>query len=134
MKSTFKWKQGFESVVDNSRGHEIVMDLPKGKNGTDLGATALEICGMSLTGCVGTIFAVMAEKMRIKFSELEIELDAAKTDDDPTITAVSFVLKIKTEATKEKVQKCLDLTLENCPVGVLYRKAGVSISNEIEML
>ena len=134
MKSTFKWKKNFESVVNNNRGHEIVMDLPIAKDGTDLGATALEICGMSLTGCVGTIFAVMAAKMRVEFTQLEIELDAAKTDDDATFTSVSYVFKIKTEATKEKVKKCLDLTFENCPVGVLYRNAGVSISGEIIML
>lgn len=134
MKTTFKWKQQFESVVDNNRGHEVIMDLPPAKNGTDNGATAIEFCAMSLAGCTGTIFAVMAKKMRLEFSQLEIEMDAIKTDNDKTITSVSYILKIKTDVSSEKVEKCLTITEENCPVVILYQQAGIPISSKIEML
>lgn len=134
MKSTLKWKQGFESVVDNSRGHEVVMDLPEAKNGTNLGATAVEVCAMSLTGCIGTIFAVVAKKMRFDFSAMEIDLEATKTDDDPTITSVNYVFKIKTDADEEKVQKCLDVTIDNCPVGNLFKQAGIPVKGKVVML
>ncbi len=133
MKTAFQWKQGFESTVTNTRGHEVVMDLPPAKNGTDNGATAIEFCAMSLVGCIGTIFAVMAVKMRFEYSQLEIELDAVKTDEDKTIKSVDYVLKIKTGVSEEKVKKCLKLTEENCPVGILFQKAEIPISGKIEM-
>lgn len=134
MKATFQWKQGVESIVNNNRGHEVIMDLPQAKNGTDNGATAIEFCAMSLVGCIGTIFAVMAAKMRFEFSELEIELDAAKTDADKTITEVVYQLKIKTEVAEQKVKKCLELTEENCPVGQLFNKANIPVVGKIVML
>ena len=134
MKSNCKWVKNYQSVVDNGRSHAQVMDLPEAKGGDNTAPTALEATVMSLSGCIVTIFAVVANKMRLSFNELELDLNAEKTDDDPTITAVNFELKIKTEATKDKVQKCLEHTLNTCPVGVLFRNAGVTLSNTITML
>lgn len=134
MKSTCKWIKNHQSIVDNGRGHVYVMDLPQAKEGDNTAPTALEAAVMSLSGCVVTIFTVMAKKMRFSFSCLEVDLDAAKTDDDPTITSVHFDLKIKTEATEEKVKKCLEHTMNSCPVGVLFRNAGIKLSNSITLL
>lgn len=110
------------------------MDLPEAKNGDNTAPTALEAAVMSLNGCVVTIFTVMAEKMRLSYSMLEVDMEAFKTDDDPTITEIHFNLKIKTEATEEKIQRCLDHTMNSCPVGVLFRNAGIKLSNSISLL
>lgn len=134
MKSNCKWIKNYQSVVDNGRGHEQLMDLPKAKGGDDTAATALEATVMSLSGCIVTIFCVVANKMRLSFEALEVDVEADKTDDDPTITAVRFNLKIKTSVSEDKVQKCLEHTMKTCPVGVLFRNAGVSLSNSITML
>lgn len=134
MKSNCKWVKNYQSVVNNGRSHSQVMDLPEAKGGDNSAPTALEATVMSLSGCIVTIFAVVANKMRLNFSELEVELNATKTDDDPTITAVNFELKIKTDTTKNKVQKCLEHTMKTCPVGVLFRNAGIALSNTITML
>lgn len=50
----------FQSVVDNSRHHGVVQDLPEAKSGDDLGPTALELAGMALAGCISTIWAKVA--------------------------------------------------------------------------
>lgn len=134
MKSTFKWTKKFQSIVDDDRNHKITLDLPPIKGGDDIGTTALELCAMSLNGCIGTIFAMMAAKTRIEFSQLEVEVNANRGEDDPTFTDVDYVLKIKTEAKREKVEKCLALTIESCPVGVLFRQAGVKINGNLEIL
>jgi uncharacterized OsmC-like protein len=68
MKSTVKWIQNLQSVVDNGRGHQVLIDMPEAKNGDNQGATALELATMSLAGCVATIFSVVAVKMRIKYT------------------------------------------------------------------
>jgi uncharacterized OsmC-like protein len=134
MKSTVKWTKNLQSVVDNGRGHQVVLDMPEAKNGDNQGATALELAVMSLSGCIATIFAVVAAKMRIKFTQLEVELDASKTDEDATITKVDYIFKIKTDEPVDKIEKCLKHTMDTCPVGVLFEKAGIPINSKIILL
>ncbi|MDX9948755.1 MAG: OsmC family protein [Bacteroidales bacterium] len=134
MKSKSLWTKNYQSVVDNGRNHSMVIDLPEAKGGNNSGPTALEMCVMSLSGCIGTIFALVAAKMRISFDKMEVDLDVEQRENAPTITHVHFVLSIQTEAAKEKVEKCLALTLNTCPVGVLFRQAGVVVTNEIKYL
>jgi putative redox protein len=38
---------------------------------------------------------------------------------------------VSSDASQEKLEKCLDNTMKTCPVGVLYEKAGVEISTEL---
>jgi putative redox protein len=120
-------------VVDNGRNHSMVMDLPEAKGGINSGPTALEVCVMSLSGCVGTIFATVAQKMRVTFDHMEVDVDAQQKDNAPTITDAAVVLTIKTTEPKEKIEKCLELTLNTCPVGLLFKQAGVNITHEIQM-
>lgn len=134
MKSISLWTRQFQSVVDNGRNHSMVIDLPEAKGGINSGPTALELCVMSFSGCVGTIFAMVAKKMHLGFDKLEVEMDARQKEGASTITDVKFILKIQTAETKEKINKCIEHTLNTCPVGVLFRQAGVTIQYEIEML
>ncbi|MBP7496283.1 MAG: OsmC family protein [Bacteroidales bacterium] len=134
MKSKSLWTQNFQSVVDNGRNHSIVIDLPEAKGGVNSGPTALELCVMSFSGCVGTIFAMVAKKMRISFEKLEIETNAEQEGNAPTVTHITFVLSIKTSEQIEKIEKCLQLTVDTCPVGVLFKQAGVIITNKINYL
>lgn len=134
MKSTSKWTKNFQSITDNGRGHEVTLDLPQAKGGDDTGATALELGVMGLSGCISTIYAVVASNMNVKFSELEIILEAHKTDADPTITGVDFELKIKTENSERDVEKVLTKTLKICPVGILFEQAGIKQNYTINLI
>jgi len=131
MKSNSLWTKQFQSVVDNGRNHSTVVDLPEAKGGSNNGPTALELCVMSLSGCVGTIFAMVAQKMRIKFEKLDVEVNANQADGAPTITDVHIVLKIQSKEEIIKIEKCYETTEKTCPVGVLYTQAGVNITHEI---
>jgi putative redox protein len=134
MKSISLWTRQFQSVVDNGRNHSLVIDLPEAKGGINSGPTALELCVMSFSGCIGTIFAMVAEKMRIHFDKMEVKLNAEQRESAPTVTHVHFVLHIRTDAGLEKINKCLEHTMNTCPVGLLFRQAGVHITNEINLL
>ena len=134
MKSKSLWIRKFQSVVDNGRNHSLVIDLTEEKGGVNSGPSALELCVMSFSGCIGTIFAMVAKKMRISFDQMEVEVDAEKKDNAATITDVHIVLKIKTDANQDKIKKCLEHTEATCPVGVLFTQAGVKITNEIKFL
>jgi putative redox protein len=134
MKSISLWTRKFQSVVDNGRNHSIVIDLPEAKGGINSGPTALEMCVMSFSGCVGTIFALVAEKMRITFEKMEVEVDAQQKNNAATITDLHFILTIETKEERQKIEKCLEHTINTCPVGILFKQAGINITNEIKML
>ncbi|MEA2070916.1 MAG: OsmC family protein [Asgard group archaeon] len=134
MKSNLTWIKNFQTVVDNGRTHTMVMDLPPGKDGDDTGPTALEVLVMSLTGCIGTIYALVAKKMRIDIEELEVKLEADKGPDDPTITAVRAEVIVKADASEKKLERCLETTMNTCPVGVLYTQAGVDVKTSLTKL
>lgn len=134
MKSTSLWTRKFQSVVDNGRNHSMVIDLPEAKGGINSGPTALEMCVMSFSGCVGTIFAMVAQKMRIEFEKMEVEVNTEQKNEAPTITDIHFVMSIQTGEEKSKIEKCLEHTMNTCPVGVLFKQAGVKITSEIKYL
>ena len=56
MKAKSILTEGYRSVINDSRGHEIITDMPESNNGNDTGPTALELTVMSLAGCITTIF------------------------------------------------------------------------------
>lgn len=134
MKSTVTWKKNFQFVIDDHRGHQVAIDLPESSNGDNQGPTALELAAMGLSGCIGTIFATVAVKMRIQYTQMEVELDAVKEGGAPTITKADYIFRIKTEEPLEKIEKCLQYTMKTCPVGVIFEQAGIPVNGKIILL
>ncbi len=87
---------------------------------------------MSLNGCIATIFTTMAEKKRLTIEHLEIDLEAKTTDGE--MDAIDYTLRVKTTATDQELEKCLELTEKVCPVGRLFHRAGVPFTHRIERL
>ncbi len=129
MKSKSVLLEGYQSVIDNGRNHAVVTDLP---NGSNVGASALELTVMSLAGCISTIFKTTAEKMRLNVDKVDVDMDAEKGSE--TIEKVNYHVKVKSDASEDQLKKCLNLTLKNCPVGVLFTKAGVEVNGDIEKI
>jgi len=127
MKSKSVLIDGYQSVIDNGRNHAVVTDLPDGAN---LGASALELSVMSLAGCISTIFKKVAEKMRLNVEKVEVEMDADKGSD--TIEKVKYTVRVHSDASEDKLKKCLENTEKACPVGVLFSKAGVEMEGTLE--
>ncbi len=127
LRSTAKLVKDLRIAVDNGRAHSVCLDLPP-ELGTDMGPTALELGVMSYAGCFATIFALMAKKMRVPLKDLEVKLEAIKSDEAGTVTEATFNIYVKTDVTEETVQRIFTLTVENCPVGKLFERAGVKVS------
>jgi putative redox protein len=122
--STAKLIKDFMIAVDDGRTHSICLDLQPDLGG-DMGPSALELCVMSYVGCFVTIFALTAKRMRIQIKDLEVALEAINSEEVGTITQANFEIRVNTDASEQRIQKITRLTLENCPVGVLFEKAGV---------
>ena len=128
-----KLVKGFRIDVDDGRSHAVCLDLPYG-DGTDLGPSALELALMSYAGCYATIFALTAEKSRVGIKDLEVKAEGIKSEEAGTITEVSFDVIVKTDALEDRVQRIHRLTLKNCPVGIIFDKAGTKTSYKIKVV
>ena len=122
---------GFEIALDNGRAHSLIVDQ-QSESSPGLGPTPLELCVMSHAGCYATIAQLVVGKMRIQLKGLEVTVDAVKSQEAGTIVEETFDILIKTDATEEQVQQLHEHTLKNCPVGVLFEKAGVKITYNIK--
>ena len=128
MKSTSKWIQGLQSVVDNDRGHEVTIDLPPDQGGADTGATALELAVMGLSGCVGTIFALVAKNSGFAFDALRVEVGA----DKGKLTIENALIKVYVKtADRKRAERVLERTFSICPVGILFEQAEVRMKSEL---
>lgn len=128
MKSVSKLVDGFKSVVDNGRKHAIVLDLPESQGGADMGATALELAVMALSGCISTIFALISSNSGFEFSSLKVKVEAEKGVKTIEKTVIKVYVKVDDS---ERAQKMLAKTMAVCPVGILFEQAGVEIVTEL---
>ena len=64
---------------------------------------------------------------------MKAKLEAMKSDETGTIAEESFDIQIKTDASEDQVERLHKLTLENCPVGILFEKAGVKLSYRVNV-
>lgn len=122
---------GFEITLVNCRSHQVTVDQPKGL-GADLGPTSLELCLMSHAGCYATICALTAKKMRLPLKGCDVKVEATKSEETGTIAEEHFEIVMKLDAPKDRIQRLHELTLKNCPVGILFEKAGVTIKYSIK--
>ena len=132
MKSNSRLTAGcFQSIVDNDRRHGLVLDLPEAKGGNDFAPTALELVVMGLAGCISTIWAVVAKNSRLSYRNIEVVVDAEMPDGAPTITGAKAVVTVDSDEPEEKLQRVLEKTMQVCPVGRLYEKAGIEIGTQL---
>jgi putative redox protein len=121
----------FRIVVDNGRSHSVCLDLPLDQ-GSDMGPTALELCTMSYAGCYTTIFALTAKKMRIILKELNVAVEAVESEQEGTITETKMNINVKADAPLDRIRRIQELTIKNCPVGIILEKAGVETEYTIK--
>jgi len=130
--STAKLIKDFRIIVDDGRAHSICLDLQPDL-GDDMGPSPLELCVMSYVGCFVTIFALTAKKMRIPIKDLEVDVEAINSEEVGTITETNFEIRVNADTSEQRLQKMARLTLENCPVGILFKKAGVKINYTLKI-
>ena len=69
--------------------------------------------------------------MRLAIKELKVKLEAIKSEETGTISEETFDISIKTGAPQDRIERAHKLTLETCPVGILFEKAGVKASYKV---
>ena len=100
--------------------NEIKID---GKREDGFGAKALVLS--AIAACSGIDIVDILGKMRVQFSDLEIETEAEQTEEHPKVFKDIFVTyKLKTDLSNEdKVKKAIDLSLgKYCGVSAMLQK------------
>ncbi len=129
-KTTAKLIENVRTIVDNSRTHTVVCDLPSAKGGDDTGPTALELAIMGLADCAATIFADVAKKSNVDVQKIEVVGEAEKPADSPKLVGVKLKVKIAAKARKQMIEALWRRTEANCPVVKIFTE---SIPVEIEL-
>ena len=119
MKTVTRWrkKHEFESSQDH---HSILID---GSHQQGISPKALLLSG--LAGCSGIDVVDILTKMRIGFSEFEIDVETTQTDENPRVFRdIHIAYKLKTaKENEEKVKKAIELSLDKyCGVSAMLRK------------
>lgn len=116
-KAKAKWIENVRSVVDNSRMHSVVCDLPSIQDGDDTGPTALEVALMSLADCAVTIFAKVCKNSHIELSKIDAAVEAEKSPELPVIKGVTLkVTAASAKAREALLEGAWRRTEANCPV------------------
>jgi len=131
IKATAKWIENVRTIVDNSRTHTIVCDLPAMKGGDDTGPTALELAIMSIADCAATIFADVCKQSKIEITKLEVVAEAEKPPDSPKLKGVTLKVKVSAKARKQLIEAAWRRTEANCPVLAIFGEA-IPLKAELE--
>jgi uncharacterized OsmC-like protein len=118
-------------ILENGRTHCTITGQPT-ENHPGLGPTPLELCVMSHAGCYVAIVTLIAEKMRLELKSCDVKVEATKSEEAGTITEETFHVLFKLDATEEKIRRLHKLTLKNCPVGILFEKAGIKTTYKLQ--
>jgi len=111
-----KWVENVRSIVDNSRVHSVVCDLPSAQDGSDSGPTALELALMALADCGVTIFSNVCKKSNIEVNKVDVTVEAEKLPTSPVITGVTMKISVSAKARQALLEGAWRRTEANCPV------------------
>jgi len=105
----------------------VTIDEPIEDGGANSGTSAHELLLLSLTGCITTIFHIIANKRKLAFEGFSVHLTAERARGVSTIQRVHGTVEVRTGAPQEEVDTILRLTVKTCPVGSLFDRAHVPV-------
>ena len=119
--TAWKDKMAFDSKIDN---HTIRIDT-NGELGDNTGPSPKKLLLSALAGCTGMDVVSLLKKMRVPFTNLEMDIEADLTDEHPKVYSeirITYKLFGK-DLNQEKVKKAIELSQEKyCGVNAMLRK------------
>ncbi|WGM88964.1 MAG: OsmC family protein [Candidatus Bathyarchaeum tardum] len=115
------WVQNVQSIANNTRGHSVVVDLPKEKGGNNTGPTALELALISLAECAVTIFADVCKKSNVTIDQMEVVAEANRESNSSKISDVKIKTTVKAKERKQKLDAIWRRTEATCPVISIFQ-------------
>jgi len=117
--------------VDN---HQLMIDEPTERGGTDLGPSPVATMLSSLVACTNRITNKVAERHRIGVDNLEVSVDAKfdrrclEEDIDVPFPAIDIYIEMTTGATDEEVETIKRELPIHCPISKVLQQSGTNVT------
>ncbi|ODG90878.1 MULTISPECIES: OsmC family protein [Bacillaceae] len=111
MKTSIKWdgKLAFSGIAPS--GHEIKMDTAESLGGDNSAPTPVELLINAVAGCTAIDIVLILEKMRLKLTSFEIEVNGERAEEHPKrFTDIHLHYILGGELDAEKVRKAIKLS------------------------
>mgnify|MGYP001218827981 CR=1 FL=1 len=133
VKTVFNKNMAFTSTIN---GHELRMDTTAEDGGDDSGPSPKRLMLASLAGCTGIDIVSILNKMKVEFSDLNIDVDAQLTEEHPKYynkVKINYSIKLNV-ADHSKMEKAVALSQDKyCGVAAMF-KTFATLETEIIFL
>ena len=117
------------------RDREMIIDEPLERGGTNQGFTPTETLMASLVGCTNVITHKVAHKNGVEIKSMNIRLEAQfdrrgvtlQEEIDRPFTSVTLHIDLETDADAAAVETVKRELAMFCPVGKVFRAAGIEL-------
>jgi putative redox protein len=122
--------EGFAHEIDLEGGHELIVDEPPDRGGTDTGPRPTQLLATSLAGCTAITIEMYADRKGWDVGKLEVEVEMGYDDTVPNSFDVSIALPAELDAEQ---RRRLLVIAARCPVHkVLAGEATVTVTERVE--
>jgi putative redox protein len=123
---------GFSHEVDVEGGHELIVDEPEDRGGTDTGPRPTQLLGASLAGCTAITIEMYAARKGWDVGAMEVEVEMEYDGPVPSSFAVSLTLPAELD---DEQRRRLVAIAARCPVHrVIAGQTAVTVSERVEPL
>lgn len=129
MKVVARRIQGYAHELELEGGHELVVDEPEDRGGTDTGPRPTQLLASALAGCVAITMEMYAERKGWDLGDLEVNVEVSYADSAPNDYEVSISLP---DGLDDEQRRRLLVIATKCPVHkVLAGEASVRVHEEL---
>lgn len=133
---------GSTEVEMGAKPHKLIIDAPAGLDGKDLGPSPLLVILASVGGCIIAVTKFWAKILDIEIREMTVfsrghinlaSVFGLNEDMLPGYDKLEPIVKIKTNAPKEKVEDMMEKVFNHCPI-ITNMNGASPISPKIKIL
>ena len=126
MKANVNWQQGMTFIGKAKSGFTIQMDADASLGGSDSGVRPMEMIALGLAGCTAMDVISILEKKRQDVTHFEVNVDAARSVDHPTVFTNAVITYVVTGHDIEEAALLRSIELsatKYCPVQAMLEQA-----------
>jgi putative redox protein len=126
--------RGLTFVGKGDSNHWVAMDGSSEYGGAEAGTRPMELVLIALGGCTGMDVAWVLKKMRARYADLRIIINAERTEKDPKMfTKIRIKYSVRGDVSEGEIKRAIELSQTSyCPVSqILRRSAEVTYEYEI---
>jgi len=110
-KVQLKWTKGFQFIVRDDLGHEIIIDTKKEVGGTETGFQPIDLILVSLAGCMAFDIVSILQKKKVDLKSFVAEVEGERCSEHPKrYTKITVKFKANREVNKEDITRAYEIS------------------------